>query len=87
MGSTRMLCVVECTDAGSAFHYAVTSTGRGPPARAAAAPIPPTPSIVTIGTARIHLNTSCTFTMQHVLQFIIVIVICCCCGHFSERIH
>lgn len=40
-----MFYVVECTNAGSAFHYAVTSAGR----EVTAALIPPTPSIVTIG--------------------------------------
>lgn len=49
-------------------------SGSRPPARTEVAMIPPTPSIVTIG---IYLvNTSYTFTMQHVLQFIAVIILC-----------
>lgn len=74
--STRIFYTAErITNAGSAFHYAVTSSGRlysprapyfniPPRVDTTAAAIPPTPSILTI---RIHLvNTKCTFPMRHV---------------------
>lgn len=49
------------------MHYAVTSV-HVPPLFCS----PPTSGIVTSDTPRIYLNTSCTFAMQHVLEFIIV---------------